>query len=91
VQIFDVALACWLGMPAPLCVHSKTCGRALLLENRIGTMLPCNVIVQELPSGKVEVAAIDPAASMQAVDNPELGEVAVAVRDKLESVIEGLS
>ena len=64
--------------------------KALLKENKIGTMLPCNVIVQELPSGQVEIAAIDPAASMQAVANPDLEEVAFLIREKLERVIEGL-
>ena len=64
--------------------------KALLKENKIGTMLPCNVIVQELPSGQVEIAAIDPAASMQAVANPDLEEVASLIREKLERVIEGL-
>ena len=64
--------------------------KALLKENKIGTMLPCNVIVQELPSGQVEIAAIDPAVSMQAVENPDLEEVAFQIREKLERVIEGL-
>ncbi len=64
--------------------------KALLKENKIGTMLPCNVIVQELPSRQVEIAAIDPAASMQAVANPGLEEVASLIREKLERVIEGL-
>ena len=63
--------------------------QALEKENKIGTMLPCNVIIQELPSGKVEVAAIDPVASMQAVDNPELGGIALEIRKKLKSVIDG--
>jgi uncharacterized protein (DUF302 family) len=58
--------------------------------NRIGTMLPCNVIVQELPSGEVEVAAVDPVASMKAIDNPELGQIATEIRKKLKHVVEGL-
>lgn len=53
-------------------------------------MLPCNVIVQEISEGKVEVAAIDPIASMQAIENPELGSVAVEVQAKLRKVIENL-
>jgi uncharacterized protein (DUF302 family) len=53
-------------------------------------MLPCNVIVQELPGGKVEVAAIDPVASMAAVDNPKLREVGEQVRVKLKAVIDNL-
>ena len=64
--------------------------KALLAEDKIGTMLPCNVIVQKLDNGKVEVAAIDPMASMQAVENESLGEVAHHVREKLKNVIESL-
>ena len=64
--------------------------QALLKEDKIGTMLPCNVIVQELAEGKVEVAAIDPIASMQAIANPELGEIAVEVQAKLKRVIDNL-
>ena len=64
--------------------------RALKAEAKIGTMLPCNVIVQELQEGVVEVAAIDPIASMQAIHNPALGEVAVQVQEKLRQVVEGL-
>lgn len=63
--------------------------QALRLEDKIGTMLPCNVIVQEKDGG-IEVAAIDPVASMQAVDNPALGEVASEVRAKLKKVIDNL-
>ena len=50
--------------------------KALQAEDKIGTMLPCNVIVQETPDGKVEVAAVDPMASMMAIQNETLGEVA---------------
>jgi len=64
--------------------------QALRAEDKIGTMLPCNVIVQELAEGKVEVAAIDPVASMQAVKNPELGDIAEQVRIKLRKVIDNL-
>lgn len=64
--------------------------RALQEEDKIGTMLPCNVIVQEVGEGVVEVAAIDPVASMQAVDNPALGGVAVQVQAKLKQVVESL-
>ena len=63
---------------------------ALKKEDKIGTMLPCNVIVQEISPGEVEVAAIDPAASMQAVANPELADVALVVRQKLKNVIADL-
>jgi uncharacterized protein (DUF302 family) len=64
--------------------------KALEAEDKIGTMLPCNVIVQELEEGKVEVAAVDPIASMQAIDNPSLGDIAKEVQAKLKKVIESL-
>jgi len=64
--------------------------KALQAEDRIGLMLPCNVIVQELPGGKVEVAAIDPVASMAAIDNPKLRDVGQEVRAKLKAVIDNL-
>ena len=62
--------------------------RALQVERMIGTMLPCNVIVQEVEPGKSEVAAVDPVASMQAVGNPELEAIAEQVRSKLKLAIE---
>ena len=65
--------------------------KALQSENKIGTMLPCNVVVQDLGDGKVEVAAIDPVASMQAVTNQDLGEIASQVQSKLKRVIDNLS
>ena len=64
--------------------------QALQAENKIGTMLPCNVIVQQTEDGKIEVSAIDPAASMQAVENPQLGVIAGDVRIMLKSVIDAL-
>ncbi len=64
--------------------------RALQAEGKIGLMLPCNVIVQELPGGKVEVAAIDPIASMAAIDNPRLREVGEQVQAQLKAVIDNL-
>lgn len=64
--------------------------QALQAEDKIGLMLPCNVIVQELSEGKVEVAAIDPIASMQAINNPLLDGVARQVHAKLKKVIESL-
>jgi uncharacterized protein (DUF302 family) len=64
--------------------------QALELEDKIGTMLPCNVVVQETGQGQVEVAAIDPVASMQAVHNPKLGKVAEEVQGKLKKVIGNL-
>ena len=51
-------------------------------------MLPCNVVVQELPSGSVEVSAVDPVASMQAIDNPKLVETASVVREMLRQVVD---
>lgn len=63
---------------------------ALKLEDKVGTMLPCNVIIQELGPGRVEVAAIDPVASMAAIDNPALLQKAQIVRSKLETVIRAL-
>lgn len=63
---------------------------ALKLENKVGTMLPCNVVVRDVGDGHVEVAAIDPVASMQAIDNPALKIAAAEVRAKLEKVIAGL-
>ncbi|TYB32639.1 MAG: DUF302 domain-containing protein [Flexistipes sinusarabici] len=64
--------------------------KAFQTEDKVGTMLPCNVIVQETNDGKVEVAAVDPVASMQAIDNSQLGEVAQTIQGKLKSVIERL-
>ena len=64
--------------------------QALLAEDKIGTMLPCNVIVQEFAVGAVEVAAIDPVASMSAVNNPQLGAVGMEVRARLQRVVESL-
>ncbi len=64
--------------------------KALKAENKIGAMLPCNVIVQELDDGKTEVAAVDPMASMLAVENDKLGEIANEIRAKLEKVIENV-
>lgn len=63
--------------------------RALLAEDKIGVMLPCNVILQELEGG-VEVSAIDPAASMTAVENKELALVAAEIQARLKRVVEGL-
>ena len=64
--------------------------KALKAEDRIGTMLPCNVIVQEKEAGEIEVAAVNPIASMQAVDNGDLGEIAEEIKEKLEKVIHNL-
>jgi len=64
--------------------------QALQSEDKVGLMLPCNVIVQETADGKTEVSAIDPIASMQAIDNPKLREVAEQVQAKLKKVINNL-
>jgi uncharacterized protein (DUF302 family) len=64
--------------------------KALMAENKIGTMLPCNVIVQERSPGEIEVSAVDPIASMQAIENPDLGQLAQEIRDKLKTVIEAV-
>ena len=63
---------------------------ALLAEDSIGTMLPCNVIVQERYNGKVEVSAVDPVASMMAIKNDALASMAMQVREKLSRVIDNL-
>jgi uncharacterized protein (DUF302 family) len=63
---------------------------ALKAEDKIGAMLPCNVIVIEQAAGQIEVAAVDPIASMQAVSNPNLGKVATEVQSKLRKVVESL-
>jgi uncharacterized protein (DUF302 family) len=62
--------------------------KALEAEKRIGTMLPCNVIVFETDDGRIEVAAVDPVASMQAIHNPALGETAGAVRESLRKAVD---
>lgn len=64
--------------------------KALQAEDKIGTMLPCNVIVTETAPGEVEISAVDPVASMAAISNPSLGEVATTVRGLLKDVVEGL-
>ncbi len=61
--------------------------KALQAETHIGTMLPCNVVVQEHEDGKVEVSAIDPVASMMAIENPGLADIAAEVRKRLKEVI----
>ncbi len=64
--------------------------KALQCEGKIGTMLPCNVVVEQTKEGRVEVSAVDPMASMQAIDNPTLGAIAAEVRNRLKTVIEKL-
>jgi uncharacterized protein (DUF302 family) len=74
-----------LGACNPALAH-----KALLLEDKVGTMLPCNVVVQDRGEGQVEVAAIDPAASMRAIDNHALKAAAEEVGLKLRRVIDQL-
>jgi len=62
--------------------------QALRAEDKIGTMLPRNVVVQQHEDGHVEISAVDPVASMQAIDNPALAVVAAQVRDMLQQVVE---
>jgi len=64
--------------------------QALQAEDKIGLMLPCNVVVQEISDRRIEVAAIDPVASMQAIENPRLRDVAKQVQAKLRRVISSL-
>ncbi|MCI0795914.1 MAG: DUF302 domain-containing protein [Chloroflexi bacterium] len=64
--------------------------KALLAENKIGTMLPCNVIVQEKEDGSIEVSAVDPMESMKAVENADLAAIAGEVRRKLQTVVNNL-
>jgi uncharacterized protein (DUF302 family) len=70
--------------------NPKLAHEALQLEDKVGTMLPCNVVVQDAGGGKTEVAVIDPVASMQAIDNPKLREAAQQVQGMLKKVIAGL-
>jgi len=74
-----------LGACNPVFAHE-----ALQAEDKIGTMLPCNVIVQQHQNGEVEVSAVDPVSSMMAVKNDSLGSIAAKVRDKLQKVINNL-
>jgi len=74
-----------LGACNPALAHE-----ALELEDKIGLMLPCNVLVQDLGNGKTEIAAIDPVASMLAIDNPALKLAAETVKAKLKKVIDAL-
>jgi len=64
--------------------------KALQAEEKIGTMLPCNVLVIEQEQNKIEIAAVNPVASMQAITNPALGDVALEVTNKLKRVIDNL-
>ena len=74
-----------LGACSPSFAH-----KALKAEDKVGTMLPCNVILQELEDGKIEVAAVNPTASMQAIQNEELKSIASEISGKLQKVIAAL-
>jgi uncharacterized protein (DUF302 family) len=74
-----------LGACNPALAH-----QALQLEDKVGTMLPCNVVVQAKGENSTEVAAIDPVASMQAIDNPALKQAAAEVQERLQAVIRQL-
>jgi len=67
--------------------NPKFAYQALQAEDKIGTMLPCNVVLQEQQPGRTEISAIDPIASMQAIENSKLGDVAVTVQSMLKQVI----
>jgi len=64
--------------------------KALQMEDKVGTMLPCSVIVQELGDNEIEVAAVDPIASMMAIENPDLAGIAGEIKQKLERAIASL-
>ena len=78
----DMAPYLILGACNPAFAH-----RALLAENKIGTMLPCNVVVREAGRGEVEIAAVDPVASMQAIENPNLAAIAGEVQGQLREAV----
>ncbi|WMI66000.1 DUF302 domain-containing protein [Aestuariibaculum sp. YM273] len=65
--------------------------QALSSEDKIGLFLPCNVVVMENDNGDIEVAAVDPVASMMAVKNESLGSVAMEIQQKLKTVIDSLN
>lgn len=64
--------------------------QALQIENKIGTMLPCNVIVQENGDGSIEISAVNPVESMSSVENPELTKIAGEVKNRLKKIIDAL-
>lgn len=70
--------------------NPKYAYQALLVEDKVGTMLPCNVVVQEHSDGRIEVSAVDPGASMMAIKNEKLIPLANEIREKLQRVIENI-
>ena len=71
--------------------NPKLAYEALKLEDKVGTMLPCNVVVQQRDGGTVEISAVDPVASMSGIDNPSLGKIADQVRDLLKQVVSDIA
>ena len=65
--------------------------KAILEEDKIGTLLPCNVVIQETPQGELEVMAFDPASAMMDMDSPALAELSLEVREKLTRVLDSLA
>ena len=65
--------------------------KALVAEDKIGTFLPCNVVIQESPQGGLEVMAFDPASAMMELDNPELSKLSIEIREKLIRVLDDLN
>jgi len=70
--------------------HPEYAYKAISFENKIGTMLPCNFVVQELESGDIEISAVDPAASMSSVNNESLKDIAETVRNKIKTIVKNL-
>lgn len=70
--------------------NPKLAHRALQSEDKVGVLLPCNVVVQEHDSGQVEIAAMDPLGAMEAIGNPALTELATEVRKRLERILDAL-
>ena len=64
--------------------------KALEMEDNIGVLLPCNVVVQETKNGDVSVSVVNPLESMQSVKNPKLGEIAGEISNKLNNVLKNL-
>ena len=64
--------------------------RALRAEDKIGTMLPSNIVLQQQEDGRIEISAVDPVASMQAIPNVEIGQIAQDVRSLLQNVLDDI-
>lgn len=83
--VLRVALYWILGACNP-----KMAYQALRAEDKIGAMLPCNVVIQPRENGRVEISALNPVASMQAITNPVLIKIAEAVRDMLRKAVQAI-